>query len=63
MTLHTQSCFTEISGYASLCVENGVKSVYLAKDVYDRVKLVIRPLVGEQRFAGVKFKRKKCVEK
>ena len=62
MNLHTFSTFAEISWYAAICVENGVKSVYLSKNVYDRVKSVIRPLVGEQRFAGVKFKRKKCVE-
>ena len=56
--LHENSSFLEISDYAALCREFGIVTVRLKKPVYDRVKMVLRPLVGEQAFAGVKFKRK-----
>lgn len=56
--LHENVTLIEISDYILLCREFGIVTVRLKKPVYDRVKIVLRPLVGEQAFSGVKFKRR-----
>jgi len=59
--LHTQSSLAEISDYAILCLEHGIRSVYLSVAVLDRVRAVAGPADGLCPIIGVMFKRKKCV--
>jgi len=60
--LHTQSSLSEISDYAMLCIEHGIRSVYLSVAVLDRVRAVAGPAAGSSPIIGVMFKRKKCAK-